>query len=108
MLGSIRLQEMLATSAETPQRSAQMLRQEIAKVIAVNRDTLGLQGIRTFIATGADARFAAAQVGEPMERGRPGPRGQGRPGQTRPPQRGRRRPSNWPGGTAWRFRRPRR
>ncbi len=64
MLGSIRLQEMLSTSTETPERSSQMLRQEIAKVIAVNREALGLARVTGFIAMGADARFAAAQVGE--------------------------------------------
>jgi exopolyphosphatase / guanosine-5'-triphosphate,3'-diphosphate pyrophosphatase len=67
MLGSIRLQEMLATSSETPERSMRLLEQEVVKIIAVNRDTLGLGRVQTFIATGADARFAAAQAGELTE-----------------------------------------
>lgn len=64
LLGSIRLQEMLATSSESPERSSQMLRQQIANVITVNQIPLQLKKIRVFIAMGADSRFAARQVGK--------------------------------------------
>lgn len=64
MLGSIRLQETLATSSESPERSSQILRQQIANVITVNQASLHLKNIRVFIAMGSDARLAARQVGK--------------------------------------------
>jgi exopolyphosphatase/guanosine-5'-triphosphate,3'-diphosphate pyrophosphatase len=64
-LGSIRLQEMLATTYEPPARSAELLRHQIGNVVSVISSSLPLKKIRVFIAVGGDARFAAAQVGKP-------------------------------------------
>lgn len=66
-LGSIRLQEMLATAGEAPERSADVLRQHLARVIASTRTTLPLKDVRSFVAVGGDARFAAREVGRPTD-----------------------------------------
>ncbi len=66
-LGSIRLQEMLGTSGESPQRSAELLRYQIAKVIAAAEGGLPLADARSFVAVGGDARFAANQIGRSTE-----------------------------------------
>ena len=63
-LGSIRLQEMLLTSQESPQRSADLLRQQIANEIASAEGSLPLKKIESFVAVGGDARFAAAEIGK--------------------------------------------
>jgi exopolyphosphatase/guanosine-5'-triphosphate,3'-diphosphate pyrophosphatase len=64
-LGSIRLQEVLSTSDEPPERSADLLRHYIGKVIASTRASLPLKDVRSFVAIGGDARFAARQIGKP-------------------------------------------
>ncbi len=64
-LGSIRLQETLSTSNEAPDRAATILRHHIQNVVATLRTALPLDRVRTFVATGGDARFAARQVGKP-------------------------------------------
>jgi exopolyphosphatase/guanosine-5'-triphosphate,3'-diphosphate pyrophosphatase len=64
-LGSIRLQEILATGEEPPDRSAELLRHQIKKVIATLRRSLPLKEVRSLVAVGGDARFAAKQVGKP-------------------------------------------
>jgi exopolyphosphatase/guanosine-5'-triphosphate,3'-diphosphate pyrophosphatase len=64
-LGSIRLQEILSTSEEPPERSADVLRHHIANVIASARGSLPLRNIRSFVALGGDARFAAREIGKP-------------------------------------------
>ncbi|MCE5267661.1 MAG: Ppx/GppA family phosphatase [Planctomycetaceae bacterium] len=62
-LGSIRLQEMFATSEESPQRSADLLRQHISNTLS-GLDIAGPLGeIDSFVAVGGDARFAAREVG---------------------------------------------
>ncbi len=66
-LGSIRLQEVFATSEETPQRSAEMLRHHISNVISTSQSSMRLEGIQSFVAVGGDARFAAREVGVPTE-----------------------------------------
>ncbi|MFB3893097.1 MAG: HD domain-containing protein [Phycisphaerae bacterium] len=66
-LGSIRLQEMLSTSQEPPTRSAELLRHQIANVVTAVRASLPLEQVRSFIAVGGDARFAAQQIGSPGE-----------------------------------------
>ncbi|MFP4053469.1 MAG: exopolyphosphatase [Phycisphaerae bacterium] len=63
-LGSIRLQEMLATSYEPAERSAELLRQQIANAIGLTGTMLPLGKIHTFIAVGGDGRFAARQIGK--------------------------------------------
>ena len=64
-LGSIRLQELLDTSHETPERAADLLRHQIDNVVGAIRRTQPLFGVRSFVAVGGDARFAARLVGEP-------------------------------------------
>jgi exopolyphosphatase/guanosine-5'-triphosphate,3'-diphosphate pyrophosphatase len=64
-LGSIRLQEMLATSEEPPQRSAEMLRQHIGSVVTSARRSIALENIHSFVAVGGDVRFAAREAGRP-------------------------------------------
>ncbi|MGD0896328.1 MAG: Ppx/GppA phosphatase family protein [Thermoguttaceae bacterium] len=64
-LGSIRLGEMFSTSGESPERTAEMLRYHIANVLAAMERSLPLGEVRSFIAVGGDARFAARQIGKP-------------------------------------------
>jgi exopolyphosphatase/guanosine-5'-triphosphate,3'-diphosphate pyrophosphatase len=64
-LGSIRLQEMLSTSREPPQRSAELLRQEIVNETSALKGSLPLKNIESLVAIGGDARFAARETGKP-------------------------------------------
>lgn len=64
-LGSIRLQEMLFTSEEPPERSAELLRQQIINETSAIQNSLPLKDIETFVAVGGDARFAAREIGQP-------------------------------------------
>lgn len=64
-LGSIRLQEILATSEEDPRRSAELFRQQIEKEASSMDRFLSLDNVELFVAVGGDARFAARHVGEP-------------------------------------------
>jgi exopolyphosphatase/guanosine-5'-triphosphate,3'-diphosphate pyrophosphatase len=68
-LGSIRMQELLGVSEEPSMHTAALLRRYIAKVVAALEGTLDFTGIRKMIALGADARFAAREVGSPTEFG---------------------------------------
>jgi len=63
-LGSIRLQELLDTSHETPERAADLLRHQIDNVVGAIRRTQPLFGVSSFVAVGGDARFAARTIGE--------------------------------------------
>ena len=63
-LGSIRMQEMLATTGEPPVRAAQVLRQYIANMVKSAGKSLRLKSVRTFLAIGGDARFAAERFGQ--------------------------------------------
>jgi exopolyphosphatase / guanosine-5'-triphosphate,3'-diphosphate pyrophosphatase len=62
-LGSIRLQEMFSTSEESPQRSADLLRQHISTALDNLQMPVPLSEINTFVAVGGDARFAAREIG---------------------------------------------
>ena len=64
-LGSIRLQEMLSTSNEPPRRSAELLRYRISTMISTVKRSLSLGDVRSFVAVGGDARFAAREIGQP-------------------------------------------
>jgi len=66
-LGSMRLQETLRTSTEHPQRSAELMRQQIAIQIDGLNQSMPLKKVRSFVAIGGDARFAAREVGEPTD-----------------------------------------
>lgn len=61
-LGSIRLQEALATTYEPPERAVRLLRQQIQNAIATAESSLPLKKVRALVAMGADARFAADQA----------------------------------------------
>ncbi|MGW8255873.1 MAG: Ppx/GppA phosphatase family protein [Thermoguttaceae bacterium] len=63
-LGSIRLQEMFSTSEESPERSADLLRQHIANALITLQNSLPLSEIKSFVAVGGDARFAAREIGD--------------------------------------------
>ncbi len=62
-LGSIRLQETLSTSEESPRRSADLLRQHISNTLSVLESIVPLAEIDSFVAVGGDARFAAREIG---------------------------------------------
>ncbi|MBU4400203.1 MAG: Ppx/GppA family phosphatase [Planctomycetes bacterium] len=64
-LGSIRLQETLSTSEESPRRSADLLRQHISNTLSVLESVVPLAEIDSFVAVGGDARFAAREIGVP-------------------------------------------
>jgi len=66
-LGSIRLQEMLSTSEESPHRSADLLRQHIFNTLTTLENSLPLSDIISFVAVGGDVRFAAREIGKPAE-----------------------------------------
>jgi exopolyphosphatase/guanosine-5'-triphosphate,3'-diphosphate pyrophosphatase len=66
-LGSIRLQEMFSTSEESPQRSADLLRQHISNALISLKNSLPLVEIQSFVAVGGDARFTAREVGHPTD-----------------------------------------
>ncbi len=66
-LGSIRLQEMLSTSEDSPQRSAELLRYHIANALGSMQRSLPLRKVRSFVAVGGDARFASRQIGRPTD-----------------------------------------
>ncbi len=66
-LGSIWLQEMLATSQESPDRSTELLRHHIWNALSTARTSLPLDRVQSFIAVGGDARFAAREVGKPTD-----------------------------------------
>ncbi len=61
-LGSIRLQEHLATSREPQARAVDLLRHQIANVVEAIRRSMPLDRIQAFIAVGDEARFAAKQA----------------------------------------------
>lgn len=67
-LGSIRLQESLDIAGETPRRAADMLRHQIGSIVAAVGQTMPLKKVRTLIAIGGDARFAAQHVGQTGDR----------------------------------------
>ena len=62
-LGAIRMQEMLSTSQEPPLRAVELLRHQIANIVAEIRRSLPLHRVGMFIAVGGDARLAAQQIG---------------------------------------------
>ncbi len=62
-LGSIRIQELLNTSEEPPERSADLVRHHVANTLSMMEGTLNLQEVKRFIAVGGDARLAAKWAG---------------------------------------------
>jgi exopolyphosphatase/guanosine-5'-triphosphate,3'-diphosphate pyrophosphatase len=66
-VGSIRLQELLPARQEPADRVAAWLRQEVSSAVSAAGEILPLRRVRLFLAVGGDARFAAAQVGKPLD-----------------------------------------
>ena len=62
-LGSVRMQELFSIANESPQRVAEILQHQITHEISDIQKTLPINKIKTFIAIGGDARFAADQIG---------------------------------------------
>ncbi|HPC95450.1 MAG TPA: Ppx/GppA phosphatase family protein [Sedimentisphaerales bacterium] len=65
--GSVRMQEVLATTMERADQAARLIQHQITSAMAAFRSLLPLKSVQTFIAVGGDARWAAAQVGKPMK-----------------------------------------
>ena len=63
-LGSIRLQEMLSLTDESPEKMADLIRHQIAGMLSAIAGSLPMQKVETFFAVGGDARFAARQIGK--------------------------------------------
>lgn len=68
-LGSIRLQEALSIRDEVPQKAADLIRHQMAGILSGITSSLPLKRLRTFVAVGGDARFAAQQIGKPIGTG---------------------------------------
>jgi len=66
-LGSVRLQEILASSAEPPGRLAELLRYHVSSAISAAQRLFSLESSQSFVAVGGDARFAAHHIGKPTE-----------------------------------------
>jgi len=64
-MGSIRLQEMLSTSAESADRAAEMISHQVAGSMTSVQGVMPLKQIKTIYAIGADLRWAADRVGKP-------------------------------------------
>jgi exopolyphosphatase/guanosine-5'-triphosphate,3'-diphosphate pyrophosphatase len=65
--GSVRMQEMLSTSMETAGQATRLIKRQISSALATLKGTLPLKSVQVFMAVGGDARWAAAQVGRPVE-----------------------------------------
>ena len=65
-LGSIRLQEILATFNEPPHRSADLLRNFISGTVNIMKRSMPLDEVTTVVAVVGDSPFVARDVGEPM------------------------------------------
>jgi exopolyphosphatase/guanosine-5'-triphosphate,3'-diphosphate pyrophosphatase len=69
-LGAVRMEESLVEFHEQPDRSAELIRRQISSVIQAAQTTVPLRKVRTVIAVGGEARFAARQVGRGGRDGR--------------------------------------
>jgi len=63
-LGSVRMLEMLTSSEDPPERTAELLRHHIANVIGAARGSLPLKTVEALVAVGGDARFTAREIGK--------------------------------------------
>lgn len=61
--GSVRMQEVLLTSADRAEQAAKLLRQQIVSAATAFKGSLPFASVRTFIAVGGDARWAATEAG---------------------------------------------
>lgn len=65
-IGSIRLQEHMATTREAPERTVELLRYRIANVVDLVQRSLPVGEAESLLAVGEDARFAAEHAGQPV------------------------------------------
>ena len=65
-VGSIRLQEYLASTREPRDRAMELLRHRIASVVDTVGRTMPLDAVRWLLAVGEDAQFAAKHAGRPL------------------------------------------
>jgi exopolyphosphatase / guanosine-5'-triphosphate,3'-diphosphate pyrophosphatase len=66
-LGSVRLHEVLATSEDSPEQTAEVLRYQISTMMGAVQNSIPLNEVESFIAVGGDARFAVRQIGRPTD-----------------------------------------
>ncbi len=66
-LGSVRLHEILATSEDSPEQTAEVLRYQISTMLGAVQNSIPLENVESFVAVGGDARFAVRQIGRPTE-----------------------------------------
>ncbi len=60
--GSVRMQEVLLTSTERAEHAAKLIRQQVVSAVTAFKSLLPLGSVRTFIAVGDDARWAATEA----------------------------------------------
>ncbi|MEJ5260744.1 MAG: Ppx/GppA phosphatase family protein [Anaerohalosphaeraceae bacterium] len=65
-LGSIRLQEILEPAGGSWMQTSEFIRREIESILSPLESLMPLRSVKTFLALGADARFAADQIGTPL------------------------------------------
>jgi exopolyphosphatase/guanosine-5'-triphosphate,3'-diphosphate pyrophosphatase len=66
-LGSVRLQEVMATTEDSPEQTAEVLRYQISTMMGAVQNSMPLNGVESFVAVGGDARFAVRQIGRPTD-----------------------------------------
>ena len=66
-LGSVRLQEVIATNEDSPEQTAEVLRYQVSTMLRSLQNSLPLDNVESFIAVGGDARFAVRQIGQPTD-----------------------------------------
>jgi exopolyphosphatase/guanosine-5'-triphosphate,3'-diphosphate pyrophosphatase len=64
-MGSIRLQEVLSTTTESADRTAEMIRHQVAGIMTSMQGLLPLKQVKTVYAVGGDLRWAADRIGRP-------------------------------------------
>ena len=65
-VGSVRLQEYLASTREPLERARELLRHRVASVADIVGRTMPLDNVQSLVAVGEDARFAAQHAGRPV------------------------------------------
>ena len=63
-IGSVRLQEVLATSAEPADQAARLIEHQVRSAVYAFRNLVPLKGIETFFAVGGDIRWATQVIGK--------------------------------------------
>jgi exopolyphosphatase/guanosine-5'-triphosphate,3'-diphosphate pyrophosphatase len=66
-LGSVRLHEVMATSEDSPEQTAEVLRYQVSTMMGAVQNSIPLDGVESFVAVGGDARFAVRQIGRATE-----------------------------------------